>query len=121
MSKHLALACAIVVTGCGGAAMTPAVRADIGARIQSAQAPIATCYQRALTTNRKLRGMMVFTFAAQPKSGQFSEITLMRDEMSDPALRFCVIGELAKLKLEKPLDTRLVVESVPMRFEWTNP
>jgi hypothetical protein len=123
MSKQLSLACALVATlgACGGAAMTPAVRADIASRMQAAQTPIASCYQRALTTNRKLRGMMIFTFAAAAKSGQFADIMMVRDEIQDPALRFCVIGEIAKLKLEKPLDARLVVESYPMRFEWANP
>jgi hypothetical protein len=109
------------LAACGGGAMTPAVRADIGARLQSAQTPIAACYQKSLTTNRKLRGMYVVQFAVAPQTGQFSEINLRRDEPADPVLRYCVIQELAKLKLEKPQDKRIEVESFPIKFDWANP
>src|SRR6266403_284660 len=101
MSKHIVVPL-VLLCGCPSAGMTPEIHADIAARLQSAQTPIATCYQHALTTNRKLRGMMIVQLATAADTGQFSEITLRRDEIQDPAMKFCVINELAKLKLEKP-------------------
>ncbi len=101
--------------------MDPAVRADIGARLQSAQPGIAACYQKSLTTNRKLRGMYVVQFATAPKTGAFTDITLRRDEPQDPVLRYCVIQQLATLKLEKPVDQRVEIESFPIKFDWANP
>ena len=101
--------------------MTPALRTDITAKVQGAQTPITQCYQKSLTTNRKLRGMMVATFAVAPKTGQFTDITLRRDEPNDPVLRYCVVQELAKLHVDKPPGDRLVVESYPIRFDWSNP
>jgi len=55
------------------------------------------------------------------ETGEFGEINLRRDEPQDPVLRFCVIGVLAKLKLDKPPGSRIVLESVPIKFEWSNP
>ncbi len=122
MSKHLWLPLVIAsLVGCKSAGMDLAVRNDISAKLASAQAPIQTCFQRSLTTNRKLRGMYVVQLAAAADTGQFSEISLRRDEPQDPVLRFCVIGELAKLKLDKPPGKRVEVESIPIKFEWTNP
>ena len=99
----------------------PKVRSEIGAKLASAQPPIQACYQRSLTTNRKLRGMYVAQLAIAGDSGQFSEISLRRDEPNDPVLRFCVIQELATLKLDQPPGARIVVVSVPIKFVWTNP
>jgi hypothetical protein len=121
MSRTLLLASLATLAACAKAEMTPALRADISAKVQSAQQPITECYQKSLTTNRKLRGMMVTTFALAPKSGQFTDITLRRDEPNDPVLRYCVVQELAKLHVDKAPDSRLVVESVPIRFDWSNP
>ncbi|MDB4963820.1 MAG: hypothetical protein JWP01_3819 [Myxococcales bacterium] len=122
MNKHLCLSLAIIAAlgACKSAGTNPAIRADISAKLASAQEPIQRCYQSSLTTNRKLRGMYVVQMAAAP-DGQFTEINLRRDEPADPVLRFCVIAELAKLKLEKPPGARIVIESVPIKFEWSNP
>jgi hypothetical protein len=123
MCKHLvsALAIAASLAGCKTAGTDPAIRADIGSKLQSAQTPIQACYQKSLYTNRKLRGMYVVQLAAAADTGQFTDISLRRDEPADPVLRFCVIQELAKLKLDKPPGQRINVDSVPIKFEWTNP
>jgi hypothetical protein len=118
MSRYLAAL--LLASACAKPGMTPEVRSQISAQLASAEAPIRDCYQKSLTTNRRLRGMMVVQLAAQP-DGSFSEITLRRDEPNDPVLRFCVIGELAKLRLDKPPGQRILVESVPIKFEWDNP
>jgi len=126
MSKHLVIsslavaALAASAVGCATGA-DPKIRADIGAKLQAAQTPIQACYQRSLTTNRKLRGMYVVQLAANAETGQFGDISLRRDEPHDPVLRFCVIGELAKLRLDSPPGKRIEVDSIPIKFEWTTP
>ena len=111
MSKQilLAIACASLssVAACKSAGNDAALRADISAKLATAQEPIQRCYQKSLTTNRKLRGMYVVQLAAHPETGQFTDISLRRDEPADPVLRFCVISELARLRLDKPPGTRV--------------
>jgi hypothetical protein len=109
------------VAACKSAGMTPAMRTEIQTKVEAAQPAMQACYQKSLTTNRKLRGMMVATFSADGTTGRFQEITLRRDEPNDPVLRFCVVSELAKLQLEKPPGDRVVVDSYPIKFDWTNP
>jgi len=121
MTKHvLALAILGTVAACKTGA-DPAIRTDISAKLQQAQSPIQACYQRQLTTNRKLRGMVVIQMAAHAETGQFIDINTLRDEPADPVLRYCIVQELAKLKLDKPPGKRVEITSVPMRFDWTNP
>ena len=121
MNKLIVIVAALAaVPACAKKGMTPAVRTEISTKLAGTQTPIQECYQRQLTTNRKLRGMVVATAAIQP-DGTFSEVSLRRDEPADPVLRFCIVQEIAKLKLEKPPGERIVVESVPMKFEWANP
>ena len=90
-------------------------RADITARMTSAQQPIAACYHAGLKTNRKLTGTMVLAFAAAPDTGQFTDIQVTRDELGDPGVRQCVIDTVGKLKLAKPQATRLSI-SYPIHF-----
>jgi hypothetical protein len=104
-------ACSRTGTGAG-------VRTDITARMQSVQAPIAACYAETLQRNRKARGMMVVLFRAAPDSGQFADLTVARDEPGDPALRACVLAEVAKLKLATPQRTAIDV-SYPINFQPT--
>lgn len=121
MNKSLLLIAAVAaLPACAKKGMTPEVRTEISAKLESTQQPIQACYQKQLTTNRKLRGMVVAQAAIAP-DGQFGEITLRRDEPADPILRFCIVSELAKLKLDKPPGERILVESVPIKFEWSNP
>jgi hypothetical protein len=119
-SSVLACSIALAVGGCATGA-DPKIRAELSAKLASAQAPIQACYQKSLTTNRKLRGMYVVQLAANAETGQFGEITLRRDEPADPVLRFCVISELAKLRLDQPPGKRIEVDSIPIKFEWTSP
>jgi hypothetical protein len=113
--------CVLALAACKSAGMTPAMRTEIQTKVEGAQPAIQACYQKSLTTNRKLRGMMVATFSADGATGRFQEITLRRDEPNDPVLRFCVVSELAKLQLEKPPGDRVVVDSYPLKFDWANP
>ncbi|MFT3699561.1 MAG: AgmX/PglI C-terminal domain-containing protein [Kofleriaceae bacterium] len=111
----------VALAACKSAGMTPEMRTDIQAKVEGAQPAITACYQKSLTTNRKLRGMMVATFSANADTGAFQEITLRRDEPNDPVLRFCVVSELSKLALSKPPGSRIVVDSYPLKFDWANP
>jgi hypothetical protein len=119
MNRHLlVLALLAAAPACKKQGMTPATRNEISAKLASTQQPIQACYQRQLTVNRKLGGMVVAQAAITPE-GQFSEVTLRRDEPADPVLRFCIVQEIAKLRLDKPPGERIVIESVPMKFEST--
>jgi hypothetical protein len=123
MSKQtaiLAVAALAMLGACAKKGMTPAVRSEITAKLASTQTPIQECYQRQLTTNRKLRGMVVAQAAISP-DGQFGDVMLRRDEPADPVLRFCVVQAIAKLKLDKPTGERVVLDSIPIKFEWSNP
>ena len=120
MSKHLLLLAALTAGACKTGA-DPAIRNDLSAKLASAQTPIQACYQKSLTTNRKLRGMYVVSLAANGDTGQFQDVTVRRDEPGDPVLSYCVVQTLAKLKLDKPPGKRVDVESVPIKFEWSNP
>ena len=125
MNKLIAstLVAAAALTGLGGCAkkgVGPEVRNEISAKLATTQEPMQKCYARLLTTQRQLRGMVVVQAAVLP-DGQFTEVTLRRDEPQDPVLRFCVVQEIAKLKLDKPPGQRIAIESVPIKFEWSNP
>jgi hypothetical protein len=123
MSKLALLVAALSLSAVGGCAkkgMTPEVRNEISTKLASTQTPIQQCFQRQLTTNRKLRGMVVAQAAIMP-DGQFGEVMLRRDEPADPVLRFCIVQEIAKLKLDKPVGQRVVLDSIPIKFEWNNP
>jgi hypothetical protein len=116
----IGLAClALGLAGCGGSGLGADTRADITARMTSAQQPLQACYEAALKSNRKLSGMMVLTFVAAPETGQFQEILVARDELRDPGIRQCVVNEVAKLKLEKPQASRVSI-SYPIRFAPNN-
>lgn len=110
----------IALAGCAKKGMTPQVRSEISAKLASTQEPMQKCYARLLTTQRKLRGMVVVQAAITP-DGQFTEVTLRRDEPQDPVLRFCVVQAVAALKLDKGTGERIELESVPIKFEWSNP
>jgi hypothetical protein len=120
MNKLIAVAVALSLAACAKKGMTPETRTEITTKLQSTQTPIQACYARQLATNRKLRGMVVAQATIGP-DGQFGEVSLRRDEPADPVLRFCVVQELAKLKLDKPTGERVVLDSIPIKFDWANP
>ncbi len=121
MTKHLLIAVAIATSACASGPDAGKLRAEIGTKLANAQTPIQACFQNSLYTNRKLRGMYVIQMAVNGETGEFGEINLRRDEPQDPVLRFCVVSVLAKLKLDKPPGKRVELESVPIKFEWSNP
>jgi hypothetical protein len=115
ISLGAALCAAILAPGCGGTGLGADTRADITARMTSAQQPIGACYHAGLKANRKLTGTMVVAFAAAPNTGQFTDIQVTRDDLGDPGIRQCVIDAVGKLKLAKPQATRLSI-SYPIHF-----
>ena len=121
MNKLILLIASMAMSAaCAKKGMTPETRNEISAKLSSTQTPIQQCYQRQLTVNRKLRGMVVAQAAIDPQ-GQFGEVSLRRDEPADPVLKFCVVQEIAKLKLDKPTGERVVLDSIPIKFDWSNP
>ena len=120
MSKHLV--CAFVLAAIAGCKTgpDPMLRTNITAKLESAKPTIEECYQTSLTTNRKLQGMAVAQMTVD-EQGQFTNVSLRRDEPNDPVLRFCVVQTLAKLRLDKPPGQKVNLDSVPIKFEWANP
>ena len=110
----LGLLAACSRTGTGGA-----VRTDITARMQTIQQPVQMCYAVALERDRKLKGMMVLSFRAAPKTGQFDQITVTNDEIGDEQVKKCVLDEVGKLKLATPQKTAVTV-SYPIEFQPSN-
>jgi len=108
-----------LLAACGGTGLGAETRADVTARMTSAQHPIEGCYQAALKGNRKLQGMLVLAFVAAPQTGQFQEIIVTRDELNDPGVVRCVVDEVGKLKLDKPQASRMSI-SYPIRFAPSN-
>jgi len=111
----------VVAAACGGAGLGKDVRADISARIQSAQPDFQACYADALKTHHKLKGVLVLAFAAAPSTGQFTDVTVGHNEINEPTMVQCVIAVVTKLKLEKPQSTRLAIPSQPINFQPNNP
>lgn len=120
MSKLAIVVAALSLAACAKKGMSPAMRTDIETKLASTQQPIQECYQRQLTTNRKLQGMVVVQAAIQA-DGTFSDVTLRRDEPQDPVLKFCVVQAIAQLKLDKPPGDKVQLESIPIKFVWANP
>ncbi|MGE0550446.1 MAG: AgmX/PglI C-terminal domain-containing protein [Kofleriaceae bacterium] len=114
-TNWLAISIATVAMGCGGAGMGAATRADIQARMQSAQPPIQACYAEALKTNRRLKGMVTIELVAEASTGQFKDVIFRRDELNDPTVRQCILAEVSKLKLEKPTSAKVSI-NYPFRF-----
>ena len=117
MNKQVLLL-AVLVAACKSG--NPNLRNEISAKIAATQPAIQKCYQNILYTNRKVRGMMVLQMAANA-DGQFIDVNTLRDEPSNPVLRYCVVQELGKLKLDKPPGKRVDITSVPIKFDWSNP
>ncbi|HEY4176840.1 MAG TPA: AgmX/PglI C-terminal domain-containing protein [Kofleriaceae bacterium] len=118
-SIKLALVALLFASACKSGP-DPQIHTMIGAKLASAQPTIQDCFQSSLTTNRKLRGMMVLQMAVNEK-GEFVDISTRRDEPNDPVLRFCVTKAFAALKLDKAPGARVQLDSVPVKFEWTKP
>lgn len=121
MSKQLVRACLLLASFAAcKTGPDPMIRTTIAAKLESAKPAITECYQTSLTTNRKLAGMYVAQMTVD-EQGHFTNVSLRRDEPADPVLRFCVVQTLAKLRLDKPPGGKVVLDSVPIKFEWANP
>jgi len=114
-SLAISLCAALCAAACGGTGLGADARADVTARMASAQSPIVACYHAGLKANRKLTGTMVVAFAAAPDTGQFTDIRITRDDLGDTGVRQCVIDAVGKLKLARPQATRLSI-SYPIHF-----
>jgi hypothetical protein len=107
-----------LVAACG-ASQSPELRADIQARMQSAQPAISACYGEALKTNGKLQGVMSLQLIAEPQTGQFKNIIVQRDELQNDQIRQCVVAEVGRLRLAKPVSTSTSF-TYPLRFAPNN-
>jgi hypothetical protein len=111
----LAFAALPALAACSRTGLGDAVRKDITERIQTAQQPIAACYQEALTHNRKLRGKIQLSFTAAAGSGKFTDVQLTRDDLRDDTVRACVIKEVSALSLATPQKSAVSIQ-YPLDF-----
>ncbi len=109
----------LVATGaCAKSGMGAAVRTDVSARMATIEAPVQDCYATALKKDRKLRGTIVLQFLAAPGTGQFEQVTVAQQGLTNPTLTQCLVDEVSKLKLAAPQKTAIAVE-YPIRFQPT--
>ena len=119
MTKLIAVVVSVVVLGASAGCKTgsPEVRTDIIAKMQSTKPALDSCFQIALARNRQLAGGMVTVeLIAEAGTGQFKNILIRRDEVSDLAVRHCIINEVGKLKLAKPPQANT---QIPYAFRFT--
>jgi hypothetical protein len=105
MKKLLSLA--VVLGACSGTGLGDGVRKDITARMQTVQTPLASCYEEALTRDRKLQGQIEVSFKTKPSTGEFTNVKVTRDDLRDAKLSACVVEKVSALKLESPTKTSI--------------
>ena len=101
--------------GCKSSGLGTDVRNDVSLRMASVNTPIAACYEEALKTNRKLKGRMVVSFATEPGTGKFKSVKIVENELPDPGLEQCVIGQVSTLALAQPTKTSVAI-TYPLAF-----
>jgi len=111
----LLVAGASALTACKSAGMGPETRADIAAQMKLAEAPIQACYAEALKRNRRARGVISLQLTAEASTGQFKNVSVLRDEPRDPEVTRCVVTEVGKLKLSKPTSSAVLIDQ-PIRL-----
>lgn len=112
--------CVASLAACKGSGLGGAVRDDVSARMMTTQVPISACYEQALTRNRKLKGRMVLKFVAEPATGQFGNVTIVRNDLPDAELEACVIKNVSILQLATPQKTSAAIE-YPLDFSPIDP
>jgi hypothetical protein len=108
--SSLARSLVLALAACKSAGMGPETRADIAAQMKLAEAPIQECYAGALKQNRRIKGRISLRLFAEANTGQFKNISVLRDEPKDPAITRCVVGEIGKLKLSKPPGSSVQID-----------
>lgn len=101
--------------GCSRSGLGEGVRRDISARMTSAQAPLSSCYQKALEERRKLGGTMWLRFDVAAETGKFTNVAITRTEVPSPDLEACVIQTVSNLTLAEPQKSVVSVD-YPVRF-----
>lgn len=118
MTLSLAVFGALGVAACSSG-VGPETRTDIQAQMRTAEGPIQSCYQRELAANRRIQGTLSLRLTAEGGTGQFKNITVLRDEPRSNEVTQCVIAEISKLKLAKPPKSSVQIDQ-PIRFGFTN-
>jgi hypothetical protein len=118
-SLLLALALALALAACKSAGMGPETRADIAAQMKLAEEPIQACYADVLQNNRRVKGTISLRLVAEANTGQFKNISVLRDEPRHPAVTQCVVTEIGKLKLSNPTGSAVQIDQ-PIRLMPSN-
>ena len=119
MRTIFVLAVLASAAGCKSSGMGTAVRNDVSLRMASVSTPIAACYEEALKRNRKLKGRMVVSFRTEPGSGKFIGVTVTENQVQDPELENCVVGQVSTLALAQPTKTSVSI-TYPLNFTPSN-
>ena len=120
MRMRLVVIALCLAAGCKSSGLGTDVRNDVSLRMASVNQPISSCYEEALKKNRKLKGRMVVSFSTEPGTGQFSGVSIVENEVQDPALEQCVIGQVSTLKLAQPTKTAVAI-TYPLNFSPIDP
>jgi len=123
MTKLLSLSVVIGSLVAVGACKSgnPTLHNDIMAAVNSTKPTLDSCYQLALARNRHTAGgFFTIDFLVDGATGQFKNVIVRRDEVQDPAVRQCVVQEVAKLKLAKPTGQSNTEASYAFKFVPTN-
>jgi hypothetical protein len=113
MSKKLLAV--VVLAGCAHSGMSETVRSDINAQMETVKPTITECYAKELKLDRKLRGMMIVTFVAAPKTGAFTDVAIAQDDLRTTTLETCVTDAVKQLKLQTPQKSKVSV-TYPLDF-----
>lgn len=105
----LLLLAGAALAGCKSAGMGAETRADIAAQMKLAEEPIQACYASVLKTDRKVKGRISVQLVAEASTGQFKNISVLRDEPKHPELTRCVVDEIGKLKLSTPTKSAVQI------------
>jgi hypothetical protein len=119
LSILCALTAAAALAACKSAGMGAETRTAVAAQMKLAEGPIQRCYADALKKNRRAKGVISLQLIAEAGTGQFKNITVLRDEPREPAITQCVVAEVGKLKLDKPTRSNVQINQ-PIRLSPNN-
>jgi hypothetical protein len=111
---------ALGMAACSHTGLGDGVRKDVTARMATTQTPISACYEAALKKNRKLKGTIELTLTAEAKTGKFSNVRVVRNDLGDADLEKCVVDTVSKLALAEPQSSKIAVR-YPLEFAPIDP
>ena len=119
MTKALSILSLLFAAACGNVGLGDAARRDVTDQMNAVQDPIASCYETALRSDRKLRGRLVVSATAKANTGRFQNVKVVDSELPDEQLNTCIVKHVETLALSKPTTTDLAIR-YPIEFSPLN-